>query len=50
MKKHEKQGAYLTPEAPDEVWEKGEDGKLHLVDIDALMNQSGDCGLLEEDT
>lgn len=48
--KHETQGAYLTPDAPDEVYERGEDGKLHLVDIDALMNQSGDSGLLEEES
>ena len=47
--KYEPQGADINPDAPDEVWEAGEDGKLHLLDIDALMNQSGDCGLLTED-
>lgn len=49
MKKYESQGNDVLPDAPDEVWERGEDGLLHLVDIDALMNQNGDCGLLTED-
>ena len=44
----ESQGAYLTPDTPDEVWERGEDGKLHLLDIDALLDK-GDSGLLEDD-
>ena len=48
MKKHEMQGAYLAPDTPDEVYERGEDGKLHLIDIDALMDK-GDSGLLEEE-
>lgn len=50
MKRHyESQGTYLTPDAPDEVYERGEDGKLHLIDIDALLDK-GDSGLLEDDT
>lgn len=32
MKHHEAQGADINPDAPDEVWERGEDGALHLVD------------------
>lgn len=49
MKRHyEMQGAYLTPDTPDEVYERGEDGKLHLIDIDALLDK-GDSGLLEDE-
>ena len=47
--KYELQGADINPDAPDEVWEAGEDGKMHLIDIDALLNKDGDSGLLEEE-
>ena len=47
--RYEIQGADILPDNPDEVWERGEDGLLHLVDIDAIMNKDGDCGLLTED-
>lgn len=45
----ESQGVYLSPDTPDEVYERGEDGLLHLVDVDELLNRSGDSGLLEDD-
>ena len=46
--KLESRGAYLTPDTPDEVYERGDDGKLHLLDIDALLDK-GDSGLLTTD-
>lgn len=46
--RYEIQGADISPHNPDEIWERGEDGLLHLVDIDALLDK-GDCGLLTED-
>ena len=48
-RKLEPQGVDIDRTQPDEVYERGDDGHLHLLDIDALLNQSGDSGLLEEE-
>ena len=46
--KLEPQGTDIDRTQPDEVWERGDDGHLHLLDIDALL-QGDDSGLLEEE-